>query len=195
MRPGRAWPGLEHRWILKARQLRAVSQSHTPDRCFSLEGKPLQHALYGCPIDSIFSQSVLVYFSFSFMASFDEKELYIFNLNLSLFFFMVYPFCVFRYYCLHYDLEGFLYFLLLGPKILLFKCFTSNLMRWFWFWFSTWVTEFPVPFTEQFFLSLQICMLPLWYILRLHMHRNLPGGSLFCSMGLFVSFRANTTLP
>ena len=62
-RQGRAWPWLEHWWILKAWHLLAVSQSHTWQVFLSWR-KTKQHTPYGCPTANFFSQFVLVYFLF-----------------------------------------------------------------------------------------------------------------------------------
>lgn len=102
------------------------------------------------------------------------------------------PLCVFRYYCLLPDPESFLYFLL---DVLNF-CFSnfSLLIKWVVFGFvflhGLLNSQCHSLNNSSFLYRFARC---LRHISSLHMHRNLPGGPLFCSTGLFVAFWANTT--
>ena len=114
------------------RQPQAVSQSHTCRR-LSPTGRP--STPYSCPLASIFSQVILVYFLFlPYGVFWWEGAL---HLNADKFITILYSlsFCVFRYYCLLSGPESFLYFLL---DVLKF-CFSnfSPLIKWVVFGFAS----------------------------------------------------------
>lgn len=167
-----------------------LSANHTPGRRLSPEGRP--STPYSYPLANIFSQIILDYFLFlPYGVFWWEGAL---HLNADKFITILYSLscCVFRYYCLLSDPESFLYFLLDVLK----SCFSnfSPLIKWVVFGF---VSLHGLLNSQHHFLNnssfLYRFACCLCHTSSLHTHRNLPGGPLFCSTGLFVSFWANTT--
>lgn len=145
-----------------------------------------QAPLIAASLPTFSPSSYLSIFYFYLTASFDENADKFITILYSL------SFCVFRYYCLLSDPESFLYFLLDVLK----SCFSnfSPLIKWVVFGF---VSLHGLLNSQCHFLNnssfLYRCACCLCHTSSLHTHRNLPGGPLFCSTGLFVSFWANTT--
>ena len=167
-----------------------LSANHTPGRRLSPEGRP--STPYSYPLANIFSQVILDYFLFlPYGVFWWEGAL---HLNADKFITILYSLscCVFRYYCLLSDPESFLYFLLDVLK----SCFSnfSPLIKWVVFGF---VSLHGLLNSQRHFLNnssfLYRFACCLCHTSSHHTHRNLPGGPLFCSTGLFVSFWANTT--